>query len=292
MHIVSLHSQKGGTGKTSIALSLAIEAQRRNLRPLFVDADLSGTSVRDSIHLKEVSPEQSINEFFRTPELTDPLKYIARAELLDSVQNIPREISILLGDTQTGLSLMPLVYKENHSQFLRTRIELLINTLAKGKQIDVVIFDNSPGEWGLGKAILETVTKGELRRNSAVKFNGKAVLVSSLDLNDIVSCLHLKNQNSDVSYSHILNRSNNGTDIEANVTRITDNLDQKSILSSQSGYATHAQTLRNSKVDWVGAEDSNLVGTYHSHVQGIYAHSNIAELADKLGWPRNDGVFS
>lgn len=60
MHLVSLHSQKGGTGKTSIALSLAIAAQRRNLKALLVDADLSGTSIRDSIHLTSVAAEQSI----------------------------------------------------------------------------------------------------------------------------------------------------------------------------------------------------------------------------------------
>lgn len=285
MQIVSLHSQKGGTGKTSIALSLAIEAQRRNLTPLFVDADLSGTSVRDSIHLKPVTADQSIKEFFLAAELTDPIKYIATAELLDLEHNLPKELSILLGDTQTGLSLMSLVYKETHSQFLRTRIEMLINALDKAGQIDVIIFDNSPGEWGLGKAILEIIAAGELRDNSAVELNGKAILVSSLDLNDIVSCLHLKNENSKkIPYLHILNRSGFGTDVEANVSRIADNLDQKATLTGQDGYATHAAKLRSDKVEWIGAEDSNLAGTYQAHVKGIHVPANISELANKLGW--------
>lgn len=286
MEIVSLHSQKGGTGKTSIALSLAIEAQRRKLKPLLIDMDLSGTSIKDSIHLKLVNQDQSISEFFRSLVLKNPTDYIATAEIQDLGMGTKEELAVLLGDAQTGIDLMPLVYKENHSQFLRSRVESLINALAKDKLINVVIIDNSPGCWGLGKAVLETVIAGKLTKNNAVTFNGKCILVSSLDLNDIVSCLHLRQKDAQVPYLHVINRSILGDNVDENVKKIADNLDLKGqIDAAYAGYLAHAQTLRKMKVDWVGVEDPDWKSTYHEHVKGIKPPANIAALADKLGWP-------
>ncbi len=52
--IYSIHSQKGGVGKTSIALAIAgFEAVFNNKKVLLIDADLTGTSIKEIVKSKK-----------------------------------------------------------------------------------------------------------------------------------------------------------------------------------------------------------------------------------------------
>jgi cellulose biosynthesis protein BcsQ len=52
--IYSIHSQKGGVGKTSIALAIAgWEAERNKKKVLLIDADLTGTSIKEVVKRKK-----------------------------------------------------------------------------------------------------------------------------------------------------------------------------------------------------------------------------------------------
>ncbi|WP_413612926.1 hypothetical protein [Bdellovibrio sp. HCB-110] len=283
MHIISLHSQKGGTGKTSIALSLVFEALNRGKVPLFIDADLSGTSVRDILHFDApIGAHQSIEDFFlEVGSSRNPIDYLTYVSVLDQLNSQQRRFPILLGRSHSSSKMMPLVYKENHTHYLRSRLEALINSARKHHQIDTIIIDNSPGSWGLSQATKGIIDEGKLKSNTDVTFKGQSVLVSSTDLNDIVSCINLLAQASNDKYTYVVNRSPYSADIAQNGNLIAQRLDAKGQAMSQPDYLSYAQELRaKNPIKWVSQEDAHLQNIYKQHVQGFRPISNIKQLFD------------
>jgi chromosome partitioning protein len=57
MHVVALVTQKGGTGKSSLAVALAVAAQERGLKVALVDTDPQGTATEWSKRRQTEAPE-------------------------------------------------------------------------------------------------------------------------------------------------------------------------------------------------------------------------------------------
>lgn len=297
MKIVSIHSQKGGTGKTSLALSLAVHAASVGKKPLIIDADLSGTTIKDIIHQEAAhfQNQLSIVDYFLEPFVEDPKKYISTAKIKDLRPNgVSHDIDILFGKANDDYSrVMSLVYKETHTQLLKSKLEHLINSVFKKKEnkTDLIIIDNSPGSWGLSRAVLEIVTSEKqcLDINPSAKFEGFPVLVSTVDLNDLLSCLRLRDNESHCPYLHILNKSPHGALISDNATKIGNNLEQKASAVGNNTYLVQssmvkAQQEEKIKFSWVGELNSKRALTYTVHLTEYEPESNIAELSSLVGF--------
>lgn len=283
--LISLHSQKGGTGKTSIALNLALWAKANGKNPLFIDADLSGTSVSDSLHFKvPVEPFQNIEDYFLEVGVKrEPSEYFAHASVTDRLSQVEHTIPVLLGKSQSAQILMPLVYKENHTNYLRMRLENLINSARKHFQIDTIVIDNSPGTWGLSQATKAIIDRGELEINSDVKFHGRSILVSSADLNDVISCLNLLAKPAKKKYFYILNRTPYGSDPAANTEQLAARLEQKAgALSFWPQYIQYATEIRTGYVKWAAEENLDIKNLYTNHVTGFTPLPQIENLANQI----------
>lgn len=276
MDIISLHSQKGGTGKTSIALGLAVESARRQKKPLLIDLDFSGTSLRDIIQLKQGEKVSTIEDYFLDPRKNNPEDYISHAEVVDQRTNTKIDIPVMLDDSSHVYKMMSFVYKENHSAYLEARLEGLIETLAKGNQIQTIILDNSPGAWGLSNAILNIVQRTHIRTNTEIAYRGIPILVSSTDLNDVMSCLNLQNSPGDrhKKYKFVINRSsytsNPPTNIVAhNINELSNRLDAKAQPTNDEGTKGLANLLRTKSIgiDYVFPEDGTMAQMYRAHFQ-------------------------
>jgi chromosome partitioning protein len=57
MHVVALVTQKGGTGKSSLAVALAVAAQERGLKVALLDTDPQGTATEWSKRRQAETPE-------------------------------------------------------------------------------------------------------------------------------------------------------------------------------------------------------------------------------------------
>ncbi len=82
MRIVALLNEKGGAGKSTLAINLAVALHRRGLRVVLVDADLQGTA-RD---WREASPEGA--------SLPDVVA-LDRPEMLSSIKSLNAEVVII-----------------------------------------------------------------------------------------------------------------------------------------------------------------------------------------------------
>jgi hypothetical protein len=291
MEIVSLHSQKGGTGKTSLALGLAVEAMRIGKKPLLMDLDFSGTSLRDIVHLKQGEKINTIEDYFLDPRNNSINDYISLAEITDLRTSSKIDISVMLDDSADLKRMMTFVYKENHSTYLESRLEGIIDTLAKAKQIGVIIVDNSPGAWGLSNSVLNIVRRGHIRSNNEIKFNGHSLLVSSSDLNDVMSCVGLQaNGGSEhKSYKYVVNRSPYTNDVAKNITEITSRIDQKAEHTNNEGYKAISQELRAKTVNiqYAFPEDASMQQVFRNHFQG-FPKSQLIQIQafakGVLGW--------
>ena len=55
-HIIAIHSGKGGVGKSTVAVNLAVALAERGLRVGLLDADIHGPSVPKMFHVEDARP--------------------------------------------------------------------------------------------------------------------------------------------------------------------------------------------------------------------------------------------
>src|SRR5215204_1406547 len=67
MHVVAFVTQKGGTGKSSLAVSLAVAAQEKGMRVYLIDMDPQGTSKNWYERREAQTPEVATIEPIRLP---------------------------------------------------------------------------------------------------------------------------------------------------------------------------------------------------------------------------------
>jgi chromosome partitioning protein len=74
MHVVALATQKGGTGKSSLAVSLAVAARERGLKVFVLDMDPQGTARNWYQRRKNPHPQVATIEWSRLPAALERLR--------------------------------------------------------------------------------------------------------------------------------------------------------------------------------------------------------------------------
>lgn len=175
--IYSIHSQKGGVGKTSIAIAIAgLESIFNKKKVLLIDADLTGTSIKDILVRKISKDEKSpltytyINELIlATPndfgEYTLNISKKTRGKsksssgLHDFYYKSEIDPNIFFSPSSPAysdvLEIIPLISQEDYLHFFRHRFEDIIVTAINDDDFEVIILDLSPGFHGLSKNICD-----------------------------------------------------------------------------------------------------------------------------------------
>jgi hypothetical protein len=209
--IYTIHSQKGGVGKTSISLAIAGMSAAIGHKTLIIDGDMTGSSIADVPGMKCDGGDNFNKLILAKPN--DFLQYTAtwpsRPESQgknleekfcrqmpnhDSVYFIPS--SAAAADVE---SIVPLIAQEDHLHFFRHRIE---DILAAAIQSDfkTIILDHSPGLFGFSKATLQMCLEWGICQDKSKQRIGhllkkcpkvslQALLVSSFEPHDYKAVL-------------------------------------------------------------------------------------------------------
>lgn len=221
--IYTIHSQKGGVGKTSIALALAGISGARGKKTLIIDADMTGASIADvpGVECELGKTSKRFNqlilarpdEFMQlTANWPGPKKNEDTNLKVQFCQKMAGHESVYFIPSSAGAddveTIVPLISQEDHLHFFRHRIEdILAAAIRSG--FETIILDHSPGLFGLSKTTLEMSLEWSppLRADHRLRclFNEKnpeptlqALLVSSFEPHDFKAVL--------ASFQHVLKR--------------------------------------------------------------------------------------
>lgn len=184
--LYTIHSQKGGVGKTSIAIAIAaFAAIFHKKKALIIDADMTGVSLYDVAGWSGAKRPRYLNEILLAP----PRRYEAilnkRVDSEDSLHNYFHDVPecetikyIPASPCITDITcVVPLISQEDLHRFFRYRLEDVVSAAIES-QFDVIIVDNSPGLFGISTSTLEISLKG---------VESHAVIVTSTDPPDYLS---------------------------------------------------------------------------------------------------------
>ncbi len=233
MQRIDIFSQKGGVGKTSLAILMAKHFVSKKRNVLIVDADLTGSCIGDAIAPDLIDPWESI------PGLTQ-LICGSPDLLLDNVANTPiywfdpswTDIDIdkmkIQPPTGFGICFCPshlypdvgsfakilraLAAHETSGNWVRHVIQMVINQTRQivGDEI-VVIVDHSPGMAALQQAALEDIRANAIERKNSEELsklpnNHVALMITSADKADLNMCLWFQE-----TQEALLSRANGST---------------------------------------------------------------------------------
>jgi cellulose biosynthesis protein BcsQ len=209
--IYTIHSQKGGVGKSSIALALAGLSGARKKKTLIIDADMTGASIAD-VPGMECEPGSNFNKLI----LAKPNEFLQLTAIWPAPKgNEPTDLerqfcrkkvgheSLFFIPSSAGAAdvetIVPLISQEDHLHFFRHRIEdILAAAIRSG--FETIILDHSPGLFGFSKTTLEMSLEWSppLRADHRLQslLNGKkpeptlqSLLVSSFEPHDFKAIL-------------------------------------------------------------------------------------------------------
>jgi|GEM_PF-5840349 len=205
--IISVESRKGGVGKTTAALNLASVLLDKKYAVLFIDVDITGTSIIGAY--KSSYWKEKINSLKENESNTNLLRLFQERYLIG--EDVPlfskvnnenwlidtSKINILqseiyqssLAEKNNKFECDPrILFDELHSYWLTEMLKSICNNFCSfvkndnSKKEVVIILDNSPGFVGLAKSIHEWLI--EIGPD-----NGKFLSISSLDNQDLQSTL-------------------------------------------------------------------------------------------------------
>lgn len=203
--IISVESRKGGVGKTTAALNLATVLLEKNYAVLFLDVDITGTSImgafkssywKDIVNpIKEKGKDINLLRLFQEKFLIGEnvptfSKNINENWKIDVSKINILQFEICQSDSNIKFECDPrILFDELHSYWLTNMLKSIcdnFNSIVKNdnslKKEVVIILDNSPGFVGLAKSIHEWLFE-------IGPENGKFLSISSLDNQDLTSSL-------------------------------------------------------------------------------------------------------
>jgi septum site-determining protein MinD len=136
---VSVHSYKGGTGKTSIASNLSIYLGQLGKRVLLVDMDFRAPSIQALFGVEDGDVEAYINDYlFDKSEVNQVVIHPPKTDL---------PVDVILADsTPQSIDLITLkLLAEQWQMNALMKVSKLKGTALNELKYDYVIFDTSPG---------------------------------------------------------------------------------------------------------------------------------------------------
>jgi hypothetical protein len=215
MKRIDIFSQKGGVGKTSLAILMAKHFVSSS-HVLIVDADLTGSCLGDAIAPHVVKPWEEIDglsqlicdapetlvDAVKSPPVYrfDPRRLTEDATKL-RIQTAPEENSIVFcpshlyaDDHKHANVLRALAAHESSGNWVRHVIQSVINATIKilGDNL-VVIVDHSPGMAALQQACIDEIRANAIQhaKDEITTPNDRvALMVTSADMADINICVN------------------------------------------------------------------------------------------------------
>lgn len=142
--IISVHSFRGGTGKSNISANLAAQLARAGKRVGLIDTDVQSPGIHVLFGLDKTSANHTLNEFLRGERTIEEIVYMVGERVKD-----PQKGLYLLKDS--FLAFVPSsINGEEISRILRDGYEIEklnegIQKLRKTFKLDYVIIDTHPG---------------------------------------------------------------------------------------------------------------------------------------------------
>lgn len=211
--VFTIHSQKGGVGKTSIALALAGISCAWGKKSLIIDADMTGASLAD---IPGVGGVRGTNKkWFNQLILATPKQFESVTTIFKTHStkegDLEKQFCQKIKDYESGFfipsssepehvaAVVPLISQEDHLHFFRHRIEdIIVAAILEG--FEMIIIDHSPGIFGFSKTSLEMTLEWAIQQNGinnrlrtllnasnkdvASKVLMQAILVSSYEPHD------------------------------------------------------------------------------------------------------------
>jgi cellulose biosynthesis protein BcsQ len=190
--IYSIHSQKGGVGKTSLSLAIAgFSAFFKNNKTVIIDADLTGTSIIDLFcnDYKTHIQIDNINKYYfndlilASPYFINDLLYKSKAQTIENLFcfKIPSDDNIYFMPSSPILSsitkVIPLISQEDYLGFFSKRMDDIIKYLIK-EGFESIIIDHPPGLFGISKSDIHLLS------NKSKDYNASILLVTTPDPTD------------------------------------------------------------------------------------------------------------
>jgi len=178
IRIYTIHSQKGGVGKTSLAIAIAgWSSSEHKLKTLIVDCDLTGTSIIDLFWKRDSSKQNGkrihyLNKLllasppvFEQYEKGNMDKIYCRAVPdYKNLYYIPS--SPVLKDIRR---IVALISQEDMLHFFQSRMTDILE-LAQKSGFETIIIDNPPGLFGLSRATINLKALSKCNWNKRVFF--------------------------------------------------------------------------------------------------------------------------
>ena len=189
MKILSFHSVKGGTGKTTVSLLTAKLLSAEKKKVCFIDIDIDGPGIKFAIDLKIRKKKMNyINEYL--------IEIPAAKTKIDVADIIADYI-----DSECSFSVIPFYLKaidsdkflhqamhESVDGHIKLRFESILKYL-ENQKFDYCIIDNSPGIVHLSKEIMKIVNN----KNGQILFNSTNDRIHLFGAYDMIKNLQEKN---------------------------------------------------------------------------------------------------
>lgn len=155
--ILGLVNSKGGVGKSTIAVHLAVWMREKGMSLVFIDSDVQGSS---SAWLREAAPEMKT------------VRLLTKEDIIDQLPKLATEFDYVIADGPAGLSEVTrsiLCYADlaifpcgPSVLDLRAVIEALqvnkqIQSIRKGPPREIIVPNKLQAQYRLSKELLETV---------------------------------------------------------------------------------------------------------------------------------------
>lgn len=287
--IVSVESRKGGVGKTTAALNLATVLLEKNYAVLFLDVDITGTSImgafkssywKDKVNpIKQDRKDINLLRLFQEEFLIgeDVAKFSDNWLIDDSKINVLQSV-IYQSDPDGKFECDPrILFDELHSYWLINMLKSICDKFKStvNKEV-VIILDNSPGFVGLTKSIHEWLL--EIGPD-----NGKFLSVSSLDIQDLKSTIQaIRNIDNDISNrKQAIEKFKEIQNQQSNINTIQDNIKDLIVKFVTSGDTIQFKYSKTTSLSKYQALIVNKVPTIISNKTILYDFSEL-ELDDNI----------
>lgn len=170
-HIISVHSYRGGTGKSNLTANLAYQAARRGRRAAVLDTDVQSPGVHMVLGLGKERLTHSLTDYL-----------FGKCELEDAAYNLTRDLG--LQDSGGALFLLPSsmsvdsILRIAAEGYDAGRLNDHISTLMVELKLDLLILDTHPG---LNRETMLTTSISDglvvVVRPDTQDFHGTAVLM-------------------------------------------------------------------------------------------------------------------